>query len=191
MTRFAAILCLLLLFSVPAAAHASPQSQVVLVVDQQRVLAECRACEAAALALDERKAGVIARLDRTLAELEVRITKLQNAIQGVSTLPDAEKEAAMNRFEPDSVAIQIMTGEFEKEQKAQAKIQAALEADVSKQLVAGLVPILEKIRTERGATVVIDKSSVLALAPTIDITVEALARLDDALPAITMPPPAE
>ena len=70
-------------------------------------------------------------------------------------------------------------------QQRQQRIQGGL-AIAGQQLDQALQPILQDIMRERGANIVLDRSSVIFSAIDIDVTATAIERLDEALPTLTV-----
>ena len=70
-------------------------------------------------------------------------------------------------------------------QQRQQRIQGGL-AIAGQQLDQALQPILQDIMRERGANMVLDRSSVIFSAIDIDVTATAIERLDEALPTLTV-----
>ncbi|MBL9098781.1 MAG: OmpH family outer membrane protein [Alphaproteobacteria bacterium] len=74
-----------------------------------------------------------------------------------------------------------------KVQDRQAAIQAGL-ANSRTSVEKALGPILEKIMTERGANLLLDRGLVVLGATDLDVTSTVIARLNTALPKVTVTP---
>jgi len=150
----------------------------VLVVDLDRALRE----SAAAVAQREREAAerraLREKLDgmkRALEEEEAEMVVLRD------TLP---REAFDKRVEDFDQRVRTARRVAQEEAAAlQARIAAAQTA-----LRAAAQPLMEALMRERGAVLVIDRNTALAVAPAFDATDALIARLDAARPALTPPP---
>lgn len=145
----------------------------VLVVDMQRVLREADvAVQLRAIELDERRA-LRAELDRVTEELraeeahltELRDTSDREAFEAMVEDFDRRVRRARQDAQESSVSFQ---NRF-------AEAFAALEQDI--------VPVIADILDERGASLALDRRSVMLMRDEIDITREVLVRLNAALPA--------
>jgi len=76
-----------------------------------------------------------------------------------------------------------------KVQDRQSSIQGGL-ATARTQIERALAPILEKLLTERKANLLLDRGLVVLGATELDITNEVIARLNKALPKVTVTPAA-
>ena len=74
-------------------------------------------------------------------------------------------------------------------QRRQQEIQAS-EQWVVKQINDGAQPIISLIMRERGANIAVDEQVTIQHAAAIDITADVVARLDKALPKVSITPPA-
>ncbi len=74
-----------------------------------------------------------------------------------------------------------------KVQDRQAAIQAGL-GNSRTQVEKALAPILEKIMVERGANLLLDRGLVVLGATNLDVTSAVIARLNTALPKVTVTP---
>lgn len=94
--------------------------------------------------------------------------------------PDA-RQAKVKELEGRRQAFQ------KKVQDRQAAIQAGL-ANSRTQVEKALGPILEKIMTERSANLLLDRGLVVLGATDLDVTQTVIARLNTALPKVTVTP---
>lgn len=94
--------------------------------------------------------------------------------------PDA-RQAKVKELEARRQAFQ------KKVQDRQAAIQAGL-ANSRTQVEKALGPILEKIMTERSANLLLDRGLVVLGATDLDVTQTVIARLNTALPKVTVTP---
>lgn len=126
-------------------------STPILVVDMGRVLDECPAGRAASVTLQQRYTASKAAFE-----------KLRGKADGAgSSAGRARAEEAAAQFQEQAIA------EIEAER-----------ARLGQAAVATILPVLEAVRSERGAGIVVDTRTTLAAAAGLDITDEVLRRLD-------------
>ncbi|MEM9781413.1 MAG: OmpH family outer membrane protein [Pseudomonadota bacterium] len=163
----------------PGAVTAQTQPGIVLVVSRARVLQESRAAQ------------ILARRERELTQ------RMQAEIDAVKAeLADEEETLARLRPSMDRDAFDARAEAFRQrvvtERRDVQRRSAALQQvfrDAREQLVDALGPILERIRVERGASVILNADAVLAAAPAADVTAEVLAAFDASVPVpqVTLP----
>jgi Skp family chaperone for outer membrane proteins len=111
-------------------------------------------------------------------KLQADVQALQQ--QAAIMQPDA-RQAKVKELEARRQAFQ------KKVQDRQAAIQAGL-ANSRTQVEKALGPILEKIMTERSANLLLDRGLVVLGATDLDVTQTVIARLNTALPKVTVTP---
>ena len=157
----------------PAQPAQAPTATPVLVVDLDRVLRDSApAVEQRALEVAERRAlrekldGMKRALEQEEAELVVlRDTLPKAAFDKRVTDFDQRVRAARRTAQEDAAALQARIA------AAQAALQQAAQ------------PLMEAMMRERGAVLVIDRKTALAVAPAFDATDALIARLDAMQPA--------
>jgi len=123
---------------------------------------------------------------QTKTELAGRGQALESEAKQISGLPPEQKEQRAAAFRTKQAAFQ---------QEVQGKENQMKTAFAQAQGTIGkaLDPILKQITAERGANLVLEKRAVPMLEdPSIDITADAIAKLDAKMPSlkVTMPPAA-
>jgi Skp family chaperone for outer membrane proteins len=170
---------------VPAGASAQALAPpVIAVVDIQRVQTQCNACRTALTQLESQLAGL-----RTLqTTLEAPLRTENTALQAAGR--------ALNGRAPDA-ALQARAAAFEaKTRDAQRQLAAREEgfqrnrAYVLQQINAKLEPAIVAVSTRRGATLMLDSSTVLRVAPALNVTADVLAALNASLTSIATTAPA-
>jgi len=124
---------------------------------------------------------------QTKTELAGRGQALESEAKQISDLPADQKAQRAEAFRTKQAAFQQEVQGKENQMKT-AFAQA--QAEIGK----GLDPILKEITAERGANLVLEKRAVPMLNdPSIDITAEAIAKLDAKMPTykVTIPPAAK
>ena len=180
----------LALVALGAAALAAPTmasaqrvpSAVVAVVETDRIYRECTACRSAQTALQGQVTTLQTRSQTLRQQLQTEGKPIQDAITALgSKQPDAALTARVRAFQQKEAQAnqELQTG--------QTRIQS-IQANVLRQINERLGPIINQAMAARGANLVVDKDSTLASATTLDITNDVLARLNTALPAVSVTP---
>ena len=184
MTKFvfgAAIAALAL--AAPGAAVAQRGGQAdILVVDIGRISTECNACRVAAQGIQTQATGLDQRKQQLGQQLQTAGAPIQTAVDALAgKQPDAALQGRIRAFEAQRNAA-------EQELQNRAAQLQSISANVNLQIETRLRTIVEQIRAQRNAAVVITKGGTLASNPAIDITNEALAALNQQLPSVSLTP---
>ncbi len=181
----------LLLTTAFAAALASPavvvaqrlSPAVIAVVDTDRVSRECTACRAAQSQLQTQVAALQTRATQLRTPLETEGRAIQTAINalGAGKQPDAALQTRAQAFQTrqNTANQELATGE---------QRLRSTQAHVNQQITQRLLPIIETVRSARGAGLVVDKGATLASATDIDVTNDVLAQLNTQLPSVSVTP---
>jgi outer membrane protein len=154
----------------------------VLVVDIVRISGECNACRAAAQGIQAQAAALDQRKQQLGQQLQTAGAPIQTAVDALAgKTPDPALQGRIRAFE-----TQRNAAEQELQNRA-AQIQS-INANVNVQIETRLRTILEQIRAQRGASVVISKTAAWATVPAVDITNETLAALNQQLPSVSLTP---
>ena len=175
--------CAALALAIPAAASAQRIAPaVVAVVDTDRISRECTACVAAQAQLTTQGNALRTRAQQLQTQLQTQGQPIQTAVN------------ALNGRQPDAALQQRITAFQTQERNAQQELARAeqtfrsTQANVQQQIGTRLQPIITTVMTSRGANLVLDRSSALAAAPTLDITNDVLAQLNQQLPSVSVTP---
>ena len=151
-----------LVFAAPALA------QSVLIVDQARLFAESDFGMRVTRELEERSRDLTAENEKIAAALRAEEEKLTEERE---TLEPAEFRKLADAFDEKAQRIRA-----ERAARLEA-LNATQEAEIARFL--GLaVPILEQILREKNASVLLDRRAVLLSADFVDITTDAVARIN-------------
>jgi Skp family chaperone for outer membrane proteins len=171
-----------------SAAFASPalaqklSPATVAVVDTDRVLRECTACRAAQSQLQTQVQQLQQRQQQLAAPLQTEGQQLQQQVQALQgKQPDAALTQRIQALQTRQNAANEELGRGEQNLRS-------IQAHVLQQINAKLGPIVNGMLASRGATVVVDRGSVLAVSPTVDITNDVLAQLNQQLPSVSVTP---
>ena len=149
----------------------------ILTVSRQRLLNDTAYARALVEAEQRMTAELQSRVDetkRTLASREQELARLRG------TLPRDEFEALTNAFD------RRVRRERREAQRQAAVLQSAFRNERVK-LLEILDAFLERVRAERGASVILNQDEAIASDPALDITDEVLARFDQAAPPPEIP----
>jgi len=178
----AALVALALAASSGAAAQRGGSAPDVLVVDIGRISTECNACRAAATNLQSQQTALQQRQQQLQQQLQTTGAPIQTAVDALAgKQPDAALQARIRAFETqrNQAAQEI--------QSRGAQIES-IGANVNVQIDTRLRAIMEQIRAQRNAAVVIAKGATWASNPAVDVTNEALAALNQQLPSVSLTP---
>lgn len=181
MTIFAALAASTLALPTAAQAQRLPAA-VIAVVDTGRVYRECTACRSAQAQLQTQATALQQRQQTLATPLQTEGQQLQQAVQALGGRdPDAALRQRIQAFEQrQNQANQELA-------QAQQRLQST-QANVLRQINQRLDPIISQVMTARGATVALSTEATLAHAQTVDVTNDVLARLNQALPAVSVTP---
>lgn len=160
-------------------AVAGPPGVAVLVIDQDRLFSES-AFGRASLARERAASATLeAENNRIQAEL---VAEEQELTLKRKTLTAAE-------FTPLATAFDQKVERIRGEQDTKARdLVKARDQDVQAFFEAA-APVLKEILSDRGAGVILDKSTVILSLAAVDVTDEAIARIDKVLGASLLPAP--
>lgn len=150
-------------------ALAVPSSMLTL--DQERLFNGSRVAERVAAETERRTAELTAenrRIEEQLVAEELALTEQR------PSLPADEFRALADAFD---AKVQIIRAE----QDAKARELQRLQDEERQNFLRRITPVLAEIVRERGALVVLDRRSVLLSADAIDITDEAIERINATL----------
>jgi Skp family chaperone for outer membrane proteins len=174
-----------LTLTLPAAAPAQQTpAATIVIVDTGRILQECNACRAAQTQLQSQVDQFRQRETQLGQPLQTEEQALQAAVNAAQGRPDAALQQRINTFQTNR-------------QNAQRELQsrqAQLErnrAFVVQQVDQRLVPIINQVLQQRGATIVLDRNAALAFSPALDATNAVLATLNQQLPSVNVNAPAQ
>ncbi len=177
--RLAAALVLLggPLAAQPLAAVPETPASAVLTIDQDRLFAQSR--------FGQRVGGDIETASRDLATENRHIEGDLAAEE--AKLADTRKTTPPGTFRPLADAFDAKVTEIRRAQKAKARAIETRGDEERQRFFATALPILGALVRERGAAVILDNRAVFLATDAIDITDEAIARIDadlgDGVPA--------
>ena len=156
----------------------APAASQYLVVDLNRILREAAAVQA----LQEQ---VGAAREAFQAEIRQREESLRQRDQELARerpqLTPEEYEARRSQLAQELTQLQSDV------QERRRQLDQAMNEGM-RQVQAVLLPILPQLTEERGASMLISKTSIVLVRPELEITDQALSRLDETLPTVSILP---
>lgn len=175
-SRAAVLAAALLMFSSAAMA------QAVLVVDQAKVLRDSRAGQS----LTSQLKSIDTQIKNELTALETPIKSEQSTIEALTrgktqaqVAADPSLKARVEKF-----GVSMQKYEIERRYKSQELVVTAKKAEA--QIGDQFAQIVKAILAERGASVIVDRSSVIHVAPSADVTQDVINRLNSQLSSVSV-----
>ena len=157
---------------------------VIVTVNRQEMIANSAAAKAAQAELKPKGDALQARVGQLRTSLQAEEKTLRDTAPQQGAAP-----AAVQAWQAKVQEFQGRQQQAEQEiQRRQQEIQVA-EQWVVKQINDGAQPIISQIMRERGANIAVDEQVTIQHAAAIDITADVQARLDKALPKVSVTPP--
>lgn len=172
-----------LTLAIPAAAPAQRLGQAVIaVVDLDRLLSQCTACQTASSQIGTQLQGLQTRRQQLAQPLTTEGQSIQASVRALNgRQPDAALQARITAFQQrENTANQELA-------RTQQTIEST-RAHVNQQLNARLGPIFNAVLQSRNATVILDKGSTLASSASVDVTADVLTQLNQQLPTVSVTP---
>ena len=154
----------------------------IAIVDSGKIYSECTACVAARTQLQSQTTALQNRQKALADGLRPEGQQLETAVNALAgKQPDAALQARIKAFQDKERAAntELQTG--------QQRLQST-QANVLRQINERMNPIINQAMTARGANVAMDVDATLAHAAAINITADVLARLNAALPSVSVTP---
>lgn len=166
-----------------AAAQALADAKIA-VVDVDRVMSQCTACVAANTQLQQQRTALQQFAQQQGQPLQTEQSSLEAALKTAAGKPDAALQQRVQAFQTKAQGAQRQVAE--REQTFQRNVQY-----VQQQIAQRMVPVVQQIAQQRGASAAIAKESLLFSAASVDITDAVLTTLNQQLPSVstTAPPP--
>ena len=174
-----------LAIAAPASAPAQRLgAAVVAVIDTARVFRECNACKTAQTQLQQQVDQARQRAQQLGQPLQTEGQSLENSLKALGgKAPDAALQGRIQAFQSrQNTANQEL-------QNRQATIQRNQQY-VAQQINTKLDPIIKSVMQSRGANIAVDMQATLATSPSIDVTNDVMAQLNQQLTSINVTAPA-
>jgi len=155
-----------------------PASTGIIVVDLQQILREADAVQAL-------QAQVGAAREAFQAEIRQREEELRQRDQELArerpNLPPEIYASRRQALADELAALQSAV------QERRRQLDQAMNEGM-RQVQSVLLPILQALTEQQGAFLLLSKTSIVLVRPELEITAEALIRLNEALPTVTVLP---
>ncbi|HEX8584324.1 MAG TPA: OmpH family outer membrane protein [Allosphingosinicella sp.] len=171
-----------------ALAQRTPAAVVVL-VDTDRISAECTACRAASTQLQSMITSYQQRSAALAQPIQTEMQSINQAAQTASNQPaGAARTASENTLRQRATALEARQAAAQQElARTEQNIQSS-RANVARQIQERLNPIINRVMTAHGANLAMDFSATLAHGQALDVTTEVLTALNAALPSVSVTP---
>ena len=180
MIKSAALASALIVAPVAVQAQAVPAA-IVVVVDTQKIFADCTACKAAQTQLQSQATAIQQRAQALGQPLQAEAEAIQKAAGGKA--PDAALQTRIR-------ALQTKEGSANQEIQGRQQTFARNRAYVAEQINTKLNPIISQVMQKRGANIAVDQGATLAASSSLDVTADVLAQLNAQLPSVSVNAPA-
>ena len=182
MTKYlAAALLAASALATPALAQRAPAA-VIVVVDTDRIAAECTACRSASQQIQQRQQQLRTRAQTLQTQLQTEGKPVQDAFEALKgKQPDAALQARIT-------ALQTKEQQARQELANSERNLQSTQAHVNQQIGTRLRTIIGTVAAQRGANLAVSKDSTLFSAQTVDVTDAVLAQLNQQLPAVSVTP---
>lgn len=155
----------------------------VAVVDVERVMSTCTACVAARGQLQTQQTQLQQFVQQQSAPLQTERTAIETALRAANGKQDAALDARVQAYQKRAEPVQRAIAEREQTLRRNAQY-------VDQQITQRLLPVIEQVANQRGATIAVPKNSLLFAATAADISDPVLAALNQQLPSVqTVAPP--
>ena len=168
---------------IPAAAPAQKVGgAIIAVVDTDRVYKECTACKAAQAQL-QTQGNSLQQFAQQLAQpIQTEGQSIEAAVRALNGKPaDAALQARITAWQTKQNAA---NQQFQTRQQTLQSTQQ----HVLQQINVRLRPILTQVMNARGANVLIDAGNTLDNSPSLDVTNDVLAALNQQLTSVSVTP---
>ena len=172
------------MFGTGAAVAQTLTDAKVAVVDVERVMSTCVACVAARTQLQTQQTQYQQFVQQQTAPLQTERTAIETALRAANGKPDAALNTRVEAYQRRAEPIQRTIAEREQTLRRNAQY-------VDQQITQRLLPVIEQVANQRGATIAVPKNSLLFSATAADISDQVLAALNQQLPSVQVvaPPP--
>jgi outer membrane protein len=174
----------------PAAALAQrTAAAVVVVVDTDRISAECTACRAASTQIQAMITSYQQRAQALGQPLQTEMQSINTAVQGLQNQPaGAARTATENTLRQRAAALESRQTQAQQELARMEQNIQSTRANVARQIQVRVNPIINQVMTAHGANLALDQGATLAHAAGLDVTTEVMTALNAALPTVSVTP---
>ena len=168
------IILALYIFIIPSTSIADYPNTSIGVIDINKILSSADAAISAAEEIEE----IASEIENEIKLSDEEIIKEQNL------LIESQSIMAPEAFEAKRVDYENKVQKYNSERQSKLMKIDELIAVSRNDILNALKPILEEISNEKGITIILEKASIMLNAEKMDITNEALKKLNKSLPNI-------
>jgi len=151
------------------------EAPIILVVNQAKIIAESKAGKD----LNEKARQLNESIQAELKKESEAIRKEEEEIKQMQAMFTPEvREQRVERWKKRVQDYQISS------QRLQAEWEQTVVKSRRDELVTAVEPIYQDIIKERGATIMVDRSTLIYASPDVDVTSEVIKRLDDKITTV-------
>jgi len=169
------------LVAAPAVVHAQAATGI-LIVDTDTIMQSCTACAAARAQLVSQANALQARRNTLAQQFQTEAQSIDSEAKALGTKTPGPALKAKAQ------ALQTKEDQAQQELQNSAATIQSTQAHVQQQIGEKLVQVVEQIRAQRRAAVVLSKNGSLANDPGLDVTSEVLSALNQQLPSVSVTP---
>lgn len=158
---------------------AAPSSMSIGIVDVPYIMQNSAAAKQIRTQINKDEASYKAAFSKRDSELRSSYQELQNQLSLLG--PDAQRERRS--------AFEQRAADFEREVDFRKKDLQTREGRALKKVEDALKSVLQGMITERKVTLLLHKGAVVHFEPSMDLTEDALKRLNAKLPSVKVDPP--
>ncbi|HUK06946.1 MAG TPA: OmpH family outer membrane protein [Stellaceae bacterium] len=181
--RAAALSATLLLASVAAWAQSEPAATpapVIVMVDMQQLVYNSKAAK-----------SVQAQMDKERESFSKQVAEQEDQLQRARADLERQRNAmAPDQLEAKSREFQQKLEELDRTVQARQRVWQEETKEAIEKVQGAALQVVAEIAAARHANLVIQKAAVVLGTDGFDITTDALTRLDQRLPSVTLEPPA-
>ena len=187
LTFGAAVAALALALPGIATAQRTPAA-VIIVVDSDRIYRECTACVAAQAQLQAQATNMQTRRQTLGAPLQQEMQSIEQAAQAARNQTGAARTAAEQAIQTRLQALQTRQTAANNELTQLEQTFRSTSAHVSQQIDQRLLPIIQQSMNAHNANLALPRGATYHYAPSLDVTNEVMAALNQQLPSVSVTP---
>jgi outer membrane protein len=175
--------------ALPTAAQAQRVAPAaIVVVDTQRIYAECTACRAAQPQLQALLTQIQTRQQQLGQPIQAEAASIQQAAEALRNATGAARTTGEQQLQQRVQALRQREETANQELAAAQQNFRSIQAHVLQQINARLNPAITQVMNQRGANIAMDRQAVLDRAQAVDVTDAVMAVLNQQLPSVSVTP---
>lgn len=161
-----------------AAAAEAPEHPQVAVIDMQKVMRESQAVQSIQSQIDQQRSKYQARLSEKEKEIRAANEELMRKRSALPTQAFQEKRRQLEE----------QVSQLQREIKASKRQLDQNYSTAMRKVQEELVSIVRSIAHKRDLDMVLGKATVVIVRPELEITQQAITRLNETMPSVDVPP---